>query len=336
MCYQVLRPLLFCLNTETAHHVTLAGLNVLYRLKLTKLYPSTTQPKTLWNLEFKNSVGLAAGLDKNGDYINALASLGFGFIEIGTVTPKPQPGNPKPRLFRIPEASAIINRMGFNNKGIDYLIENVKKAHFAGILGINIGKNATTPNENALDDYLICLKKAYPYASYITINISSPNTLGLRNLQHGEFLEHLLSNLKAEQARLHAQHQKYVPLLVKIAPDLTEQEVVELADTFKRLKIDGVIATNTTIDKTKIAQYPQAKETGGLSGLPVFEQSTVILRLLKRELQNAMPIIAAGGIMNAEMAAEKIAAGADLIQLYTGLIYKGPALIHECTSLFTH
>ena len=274
-------------------------------------------------LKFKNPIGVAAGLDKNGDYIDALAKLGFGFIEIGTITPKPQAGNPKPRLFRLPQSRAIINRMGFNNKGIDVLIANVKKARYKGILGINIGKNASTPIENALDDYLICLQKSYPYASYITINISSPNTVGLRDLQHGEFLNHLLSGLKAEQTRLSDQYGRYVPLLVKVSPDLDHAEIHDLAATILRHQIDGVIATNTTISRETV----NSQETGGLSGAPLTTLSTSALHVLHQSLQGKVPLIGVGGIMNAQDAQAKFDAGADLIQLYTGLIYNGPFLL---------
>ncbi len=311
MFYCLIRSLLFCLPPEVAHHLTLVAL---------KLWPfhvkQMSRPKRVFGLEFPNAVGLAAGLDKNGDYIDALARLGFGFIEVGTVTPKPQIGNPKPRLFRLPKEQALINRMGFNNRGIDYLVERVKASQYRGILGINIGKNATTPLEKAPQDYVICFQKAAPYASYITINISSPNTQGLRSLQHGEFLENLLRALKAEQAK----QAKYVPLIVKIAPDLTDDEVHELAQAFLKFKIDGVIASNTTI----------LPEKGGLSGSPLTQKSTEILRLFHQELQGKIPLIAAGGIMNSEDAAAKFAAGADLIQLYTGLIYAGPSLIAQC------
>lgn len=331
MPYALLKPLLFKIEPEKAHHLTLQTLKLVHSIGISSLlFSQIRQPKKLWNLEFNNPVGLAAGLDKNGDYIDALAALGFGFIEIGTVTPRPQDGNPLPRLFRLPEAQALINRMGFNNKGIDYLIERVKKAKYSGVLGINIGKNATTPIENALTDYRLCLQKAYPYASYITINISSPNTLGLRNLQHGEFLESLLEGLKTEQDQLARQHHKYVPLLVKVAPDLNEQEVIDLSNAFKQFAIDGVIATNTTVTRPGLDHFPDAQETGGLSGLPLHTKSTEILKSFKRELKDTMPVIAAGGIFSKETAQEKWAAGADLIQLYTGLIYKGPKLIQEC------
>ena len=332
--YPLLKPILFRMEAETAHALSLKALKALHQLHLLAK-PKLIQNKNLLGLNFQNSVGLAAGLDKNGDYIDALASLGFGFIEIGTVTPKAQDGNPKPRLFRLPEARALINRMGFNNKGIDYLIENVQAAKYRGVLGINIGKNATTPIEQACDDYLVCLKKAYPFASYITINISSPNTTGLRNLQHGEFLEVLLKTLKTEQMALQQTHQKAVPLLVKVAPDLTETEIIELSDNFLRFHIDGVIATNTTLARNAVENLAHGNEKGGLSGAPLTQKSTEVLRLFKRELKNEIPLIAAGGIMNALDAKAKIEAGADLIQLYSGLIYKGPRLIKDCIQIFS-
>lgn len=327
MYNRLLKPLLFCLPAETTHHLTLTSLNLLHLFKLTSFFSKpASNPKTLWNLEFKNPIGLAAGLDKNGDYIDALASLGFGFIEIGTVTPKPQAGNPKPRLFRFPKEGAIINRMGFNNKGIDYLIGRVRRAKYKGILGINIGKNVTTPIEEALEDYLICLNKAYPFADYITVNISSPNTAGLRDLQHGEYLENLLAGLKAAQTSLSIQHKKYVPVLIKIAPDLTLQEIKTLSQSFLSQNIDGIIATNTTL----LREGVHSQEAGGLSGTPLFQHSTEVLALFKQELKGKIPIIAAGGIMDANAATAKFAAGADLVQLYTGLIYKGPSLILKC------
>lgn len=332
MLYKHLRALLFKLSPECAHVLTLGSLNLFHKTRINKLlYKKIPQaPIEVMGLKFPNKIGLAAGLDKNGDYIDALADLGFGFIEIGTVTPLAQEGNPKPRLFRIPEASALINRMGFNNKGIDHLIAKVRQSHYGGILGINIGKNAATPIEKAQDDYLICLRKAYPYASYITINISSPNTSGLRSLQHGEYLNTLLKTLKDEQAKLADIHHKYVPLVVKIAPDLTEAEVLALAHTFLQLKIDGVIATNTTISRSGVGDHRVGKEIGGLSGAPLSLQSTEIIKLFHRELAGRIPLIASGGIMSAAIVAEKLAAGATLVQLYTGLIYAGPDLVNEC------
>lgn len=329
--YPLLRPLLFQLDPETAHHVTLEGLQLAYKSGLSPLFKAqnTEKPIDVMGLHFDNPVGLAAGLDKNGDYIDALAALGFGFIEIGTVTPRPQPGNPKPRLFRLPEHQAILNRMGFNNKGIDHLIEQVKQARYRGVLGINIGKNFDTPLEKAVNDYLIGLEKSYPYASYITINISSPNTKNLRQLQQGEEISRLLSALKDAQLRLQQQHGKYVPLVVKIAPDLSDEEIRHIAGLLKSLAIDGVIATNTTIDRSAIADHPLANENGGLSGAPVREKSTAVVKKLADELSGALPIIAAGGILNGRDAQEKIEAGAKLVQIYSGLIYRGPQLITD-------
>ncbi len=329
--YPLLRPLLFQLDPERAHHITLEGLKQAYQSGLSPLFKAqnTEQPIEVMGLHFDNPVGLAAGLDKNGDYIDALAALGFGFIEIGTVTPRPQPGNPKPRLFRLPEHQAILNRMGFNNKGIDHLIEQVKQACFRGVLGINIGKNFDTPLEKAVDDYLIGLEKSYPYASYITINISSPNTKNLRKLQQGEEISRLLLALKDTQLRLQQQHGHYVPLVVKIAPDLNDDEIQHIASLLKSLAIDGVIATNTTIERTAIADHPLASENGGLSGAPVKEKSTTVVKKMAEELGGALPIIAAGGILSGQDAKEKIEAGAKLVQIYSGLIYRGPHLITE-------
>jgi len=329
--YPLLRPLLFSLDPETAHEVTLKLLNSTYILGLSKLiYPAIDQkPVTVMGLDFKNPVGLAAGLDKNGDYINALAALGFGFVEIGTVTPRPQPGNPKPRLFRLPEHQAIINRMGFNNLGIDHLLAQVKQSRYSGILGINIGKNFDTPIENAADDYLIGLRKAYPSASYITINISSPNTKNLRQLQQGDEIKSLISSLKEEQQRLRREHGKYVPLALKIAPDLTTNEIAHIAGLLLEFEIDAVIATNTTIARDMIAGHPLANEAGGLSGAPVKQQSTLVVRELGAALNGKIPIIAAGGILSAADAQEKLEAGASLVQIYSGLIYRGPQLIAD-------
>ncbi|MEQ1740754.1 MAG: quinone-dependent dihydroorotate dehydrogenase [Methyloglobulus sp.] len=329
--YPLLRPLLFTLDAETAHEVTLKLLNAAYISGLSKLLypPISDKPVNVMGLNFKNPVGLAAGLDKNGDYIDALAALGFGFIEIGTVTPRPQPGNPKPRLFRLPEHNAIINRMGFNNLGIDHLLGQVKQSTYKGILGINIGKNFDTPMEHAVDDYLIGLRKAYPAASYITINISSPNTQNLRQLQQGDESRKLISTLKEEQLKLQQEHGKYVPLALKIAPDLTDGDISRLAKLLLEFEIDGVIATNTTIDRAMIANHPLASESGGLSGSPVKDKSTTIVNGLSAELQGKIPIIAVGGILNADDAQEKFAAGASLVQLYSGLIYKGPELIGD-------
>ncbi|NOR81187.1 MAG: quinone-dependent dihydroorotate dehydrogenase, partial [Methyloprofundus sp.] len=269
------------------------------------------------------------GLDKNGDYIDALAELGFGSIEIGTVTPRPQPGNPKPRLFRLPEHQAIINRMGFNNQGVDYLLKQVEASQYQGVLGINIGKNFDTPIEKATEDYLICLRKAYLAASYITINISSPNTKNLRQLQQGDEIKKLLSALKEEQQLLEKQHNKYTPIAVKIAPDLNDEEIRHIAGLLKEFSIDGVIATNTTIERSAVQGHPLAGETGGLSGTPVKRKSTYVVERLADELQGNIPIIAVGGIMSHNDAQEKLDAGASLVQIYSGLIFQGPHLVHD-------
>ena len=328
--YALLRPLLFKLDAEQAHHFTLDGLARAYRLGLLQKVAHHTCPTTLMDLSLPNPVGLAAGLDKNGQYIDALAALGFGFIEIGTVTPKAQAGNPKPRLFRVPEHQAVINRMGFNNQGIDAMIQNIEKSRFNGILGINIGKNATTPIENAADDYLLCLEKAYAHAGYITVNISSPNTQNLRALQGSDELSALLSALKNKQAHLAAAHGRYVPLAVKIAPDLNEQQVADIAHAAMQTEIDGIIATNTTIDKSALGHHPLAGEQGGLSGAPVREASNRVLKQLLAELEGRLPVIGVGGILSGADAAAKLHMGAAAVQVYSGLIYRGPALVKEC------
>jgi dihydroorotate dehydrogenase len=330
--YSLIRSLLFTLPTETSHNVSLTSLDAMERMGLIGLvgHDIEDDPRHVMGLTFPNPVGLAAGLDKDGDHIDAMAALGFGFIEIGTVTPRPQPGNDKPRLFRLPKANAIINRMGFNNKGIDYLIERVKEAKYRGILGINIGKNFDTPVERAVDDYLICMRKAYPHASYITVNLSSPNTPGLRDLQFGEPLNNLLSALKAEQQVLADLHAVYVPLVVKIAPDMIEEDVNTVAQALVDNGIDGVIATNTTIDKRAVANLPHGSEMGGLSGQPVREKSTKVVSLLAKALDGRLPIIGVGGIDSGDAALEKQTAGAELVQIYTGFIYRGPALVAEC------
>ena len=338
--YSLLRPLLFRLDPETAHHLTLGGLKTAHALGLSGLVARrpADDPRTVMGLTFPNPVGLAAGLDKNGDCIAGLAALGFGFIEIGTVTPLPQPGNPRPRLFRLPQAQGIINRMGFNNDGVDRLIENVKRADYRGILGINIGKNAATPIENAADDYLICLRKVYAHAGYVTVNISSPNTKNLRQLQGEAVLDILLAKLKAEQQKLADTHGKYVPIALKIAPDLDAEQIKQIAALLTKHRIDGVIATNTTLSREGVEHLPHGAETGGLSGAPVRDKSTAVIRALAAELQacaeqgrgSALPIIGAGGILSGADAAEKINAGAALVQVYSGLIYRGPALVGEC------
>lgn len=331
MLYPLLRNIMFKMDAEKAHHVGLNGLALLEMTGLSSLlYPKPKSKSVrVMGLNFPNPVGLAAGLDKNGDYIDALAALGFGFIEIGTVTPRPQPGNDKPRLFRLPEAQAIINRMGFNNLGVDHLIEQVRVAESNAIVGINIGKNFDTPVENAVDDYLIGLNKVYAHADYVTINISSPNTPGLRTLQFGESLNKLLETLKQEQAKLQQQHERYVPMAVKVAPDLETEEVEQLADSFAKYEIDAIIATNTTMSRQGVEGLVHATEAGGLSGRPVFEKSTEIVRQFKRALPEHLPIIAAGGIMSADDAVQKLDAGASLIQIYSGFIYQGPRLVRD-------
>ena len=332
--YSLLRPLLFKLDPETAHHVTLDALQIAYKLGALTLISKRPEPdpRNVMGLTFPNPVGLAAGLDKNGAYIDALAALGFGSIEIGTVTPRPQPGNPKPRLFRLPEAEAIINRMGFNNLGVDALLENVKRSHYKGILGINIGKNFDTPIERAADDYLIGLRKVYNHASYVAINISSPNTKNLRQLQGGDELDALLSQLKAEQEKLAEQHGKYVPLALKIAPDLDSEQIQQIATLLMRYRIDGVIATNTTLSRENVQHLPLHIEAGGLSGAPVRDKSTAVIRQLAAELKGALPIIGVGGILKGADAVEKMQAGASLVQVYSGLIYRGTDLLAECAT----
>jgi len=330
--YSLIRPLLFKLDAETAHHLTMSALRNAQLLHLLPLLAKKIpdQITSVMGLSFPNPVGLAAGLDKNGECINALGALGFGFLEIGTITPRPQPGNPKPRLFRLPQAQAIINRMGFNNLGVDALIENVKHAQYKGILGINIGKNFDTPIEHAAEDYLKGLRKVYTHASYVTINISSPNTKNLRQLQGGDELDAFLISLKAEQEKLAQQHGKYVPLALKIAPDLDAEQIKEISSLLMRHRIDGVIATNTTLSREGVEQLALHTETGGLSGAPVRKKSTDVIRQLATELKGEIPIIGVGGIMKGEDAAEKIRAGASLVQIYSGLIYRGPELIAEC------
>lgn len=327
--YNHIRDLLFYLNPETSHEFSLDMLGAAERMKLIGLMAPkvAVDPVNVMGLRFANSVGLAAGLDKNGDFFNALGALGFGFVEIGTITPRPQPGNPEPRLFRIPEAQAIINRMGFNNKGVDHLVEQVKKRRYQGVLGINIGKNATTPVENAVDDYLICLRKVYAYADYITVNISSPNTPGLRNLQFGDSLSRLLESLKKEQGVLAKAEGRYVPVAVKIAPDMDESEIAQVAGVLLQQGMDGVIATNTTVSRVGVEQYETSQESGGLSGVPVRDKSTWVIKTLHGCLGGKLPIIGVGGITDAASAADKVRAGASLVQIYTGFIYEGPALI---------
>ena len=334
MLYSVARPLLFTLAPERAHELTLSMLDKAYKLGFMH-QKVANKPVTCMGIEFPNPVGLAAGLDKNGAHIDALAALGFGFIEIGTITPRPQAGNPQPRLFRIPEAKAIINRMGFNNDGVDKLVENVKASKFKGILGINIGKNADTPVEDAVSDYLICLEKVYNYASYITVNISSPNTKNLRSLQSGDALTELLQTLKDRQLELAEQYNHYVPLVLKVAPDLTIEDINFISTQLLKFKIDGLIVTNTTLGREGVENLPNGNEAGGLSGAPVFEKSTECLRQFSKILDGRMPLIGVGGIVSGDQAVIKQQAGASLIQVYSGLIYTGPTLVKDCVDAMT-
>lgn len=338
MWYPLLRPLLFALEAEAAHRLTLGSLNALHCVGLANML--APQPascaRNVMGIRFPNPVGLAAGLDKNGEYIDALAAMGFGFIEIGTVTPRPQPGNPRPRVFRIAEKQAVINRLGFNNDGVERVTANVRRANYRGVLGINIGKNFDTPIERAVDDYRYCLDKVYPLASYVAVNVSSPNTEKLRQLQESAELENLLGTLKAEQRRLAHQHGKYVPLALKIAPDLDAAQVSAIAGLVRKHAIDAVIATNTTIARDGVAGLANSTEAGGLSGAPLTHRSTAIIRQLNGALGGSVPIIGVGGIMSGADATQKIAAGASLVQLHTGLIYRGPALVAECTSELCH
>ncbi|MET1218426.1 MAG: quinone-dependent dihydroorotate dehydrogenase [Glaciecola sp.] len=324
------KALMHC-EPEVAHDITIGFLARTQRTLLASTYRQTlpAKPVEVWGMTFPNPVGLAAGLDKNGQCVDAFQQMGFGFVEIGTVTPVGQPGNPKPRLFRLPEKQAIINRMGFNNHGVDFLIERVKEAKRSGIVGINIGKNKDTPEENALDDYLICLRKVYAYADYITVNISSPNTPGLRNLQYGETLTNLLQGLKAEQETLAQASQRYVPIAVKIAPDMNEEEIRAVAQTLLDTGMDGVIATNTTLSRDAVQGLKHAEEAGGLSGAVLTQQSLNVTQQLASVLQGKIPIISVGGIGDAASAQARLDAGASLVQVYSAFIYQGPALVKQ-------
>jgi dihydroorotate dehydrogenase len=331
MLYDLARALMFRLDAETSHELALGSMNIAASLGLPRLLGATqlSLPVKVMGIRFPNPVGLAAGLDKNGTAVDGLAAMGFGFIEVGTVTPRPQPGNPKPRLFRIPEHNAIINRMGFNNLGVDQLLKNLERSRYKGILGVNIGKNKDTPNEQAQQDYLLCMRKVYSRASYIAVNVSSPNTPGLRTLQFGDSLNSLLDALKMEQAKQSGLHGRYVPIAVKIAPDMDEEELSLVASALKTYEIDAVIATNTTLSRDGVEDSPLAEESGGLSGAPLRNKSTAVIKSLAEHLDGALPIIGVGGITEGFDAAEKIEAGASLVQIYTGFIYRGPALIRD-------
>ena len=330
--YGIARQLLFCLDAERAHDLSLKAMEAAYRSGLNPLLAS--KPPDLeteaFGIRFPNPVGLAAGLDKDAAHVDALAALGFGFIEVGTTTPRPQAGNPKPRMFRLPEHEAVINRLGFNNAGVDALVRNAERARFNGVLGINIGKNKDTPNERATDDYLACLEKVYARASYITVNISSPNTQGLRDLQEEETLKRFIGTLREAQERLGAQHGQRKPMLLKIAPDLSDAELDSMAEVLRAARIDGVICTNTTIARDAVSGHRYAAEAGGLSGKPVFTKSTAVLRGMAQRLGKSIPLIGVGGISCGADAVAKIDAGASLVQFYTGMVYRGPTLIGEC------
>jgi dihydroorotate dehydrogenase len=330
--YPFARPFLFALDPETAHDLAFAGLDQAAKFGLARLFAPrvSATPVSVMGITFPNRVGLAAGLDKNAEHLAGLATFGFGHLEAGTVTPRPQSGNPKPRMWRLPQANALINRLGFNNDGVDRFLANLAKSSYRGILGINIGKNFDTPNDRAADDYVKCLRAVYAKADYVTVNISSPNTAGLRDLQADAALEVLLRTLKAEQTTLAQKHGRHVPLVVKIAPDLTDDAIRGVARLLAAHRCDGVIATNTTIARDGVAGLPHADEVGGLSGAPLREKSTAVIRTLARALDGALPIIGVGGIIDADDAREKVAAGASLVQIYTGLIYRGPQLIAEC------
>jgi dihydroorotate dehydrogenase len=336
--YGLIRPFLFNQDPEKAHHFTFNSLKKLNQAGLLKwLVPAAvSDPVDLMGIRIHNRVGLAAGLDKDAAYINELGMLGFGFLEVGTVTPLPQPGNPKPRLFRLTRSESLINRMGFNNGGVEMMLNNIRRSTYCGPLGINIGKNAVTPNEQATSDYLKALEAVYPYADYVTVNISSPNTKNLRDLQQGESLDELLTQLKNKQASLADEHGKYTPLALKIAPDLVNEQIDSISDKLIRFQFDGVIATNTTIDKTTVSNEEHGNEQGGLSGPPVMEKSLHVIERLHSRLGDDIPIIGVGGIGNGSHAVEKIRAGARAVQIYTGLIYKGPELIEECAATIAY
>ncbi len=329
--YSLARLFLFCLDAERAHGIGLAAVEALYRSGLNPLValrPSPL-PTKAFGIEFANPVGLAAGLDKNGSHVDALFALGFGFVEVGTTTPRPQEGNPRPRMFRLPEHQAVINRLGFNNLGVDALVRNVERAKRRGVLGINIGKNKETPNALAVQDYIYCLDRVYPLADYVTANISSPNTAGLRDLQAEDALRRFVATLRDRQEKLAGLHGRRVPLLIKISPDLSEAEIDGIAQVLGEARVDGVIATNTTVDRYAIRTHPRAGEEGGLSGQPLYGKSTAVLRRLRSRLDESIGLIGVGGILSGADAAGKLAAGASLVQFYTGLIYRGPALIRE-------
>jgi dihydroorotate dehydrogenase len=331
--YGLARPFLFGLDAERAHHAALSALEATYRSGIGRLFLGHPHrlPTRVLGMEFPNPVGLAAGLDKNGAHVDALMALGFGFVEVGTTTPRPQEGNPKPRMFRLPEHKAVINRLGFNNDGVDALVANVSRAkRRQGLLGINIGKNKDTPNEQAADDYLFCLERVYPLADYVTVNISSPNTAGLRELQEEQALRRLVGTLREAQEKFAARHGKRVPMLVKIAPDLSDEDIDAAGRVLADLQVDGVVATNTTVSRFAVQGARHADEAGGLSGAPLMGKATAVLRRLRTRLPESIPMVGVGGIVTGADAATKMSAGASLVQLYTGLVYRGPELVAEC------
>ena len=331
MFYELARKALFSIDPETAHELSLESLRLGHRLGATRLLcRSHRQPVTCMGLEFSNPVGMAPGMDKNGDYFEALGGLGFGFVEIGTVTPRPQPGNPRPRVFRLTDAQGMINRLGFNNKGVDHLVRRVKNHQFKGILGINIGKNFDTPIENAADDYLHCLEKVYPYADYITVNISSPNTKNLRDLQGEDELDGLLGSMSERRSELADEHGRRVPLAVKVAPDLEDDTLPVIAEVVSRHRMDAVIATNTTITRDGVEGLKHAEETGGLSGAPLKPKADKVLAAFRALLPENIALIGVGGITSGQDAVDKLELGADLVQFYTGMVYRGPELVNEC------
>ncbi len=329
--YSLARPFFFCLDAERAHDLALASIEGAYRTGLNPLLAlkPVPLPTRVFGIDFPNPVGLAAGLDKNGAHIDALAALGFGFVEIGTTTPRPQPGNPKPRMFRLPAQQGVINRLGFNNGGVNALVRNAERARFSGVLGINIGKNKDTPNDSAVADYLFCLERVYARASYVTVNISSPNTQGLRDLQEEQVLRRFVGTLRERQEQLAAQHGVRKPMLLKIAPDLNESELDAIADVLLDTQVDGLICTNTTIARDAVAGAPHSGEAGGLSGRPLLERANAVLAGMSRRLGGKIALIGVGGIVDGQAAATKIRAGASLVQFYTGMVYRGPALIAE-------
>ena len=333
MLYALARPLLFALDPETAHRLTLSVADAVQAAGLSGFYGKRpSNPVHAMGIAFPNPVGLAAGLDKHAEHVDALAALGFGFLELGGVTPRPQPGNPRPRLFRIPEARALINRFGLNSVGVDAFVDNLKQAKVKSVIGVNIGKNKDTPNEKAADDYTLCLEKLYPHVDYVTLNVSSPNTVGLRDLQAVEFLAAILKSVSNKREALRDRHGRNVAVALKISPDLDDAQIRDIATIARREKIDGIVATNTTVSRDGVESHPNGVQAGGLSGAPLRERATRVVKVLADALQGELPVIGVGGILSGADAVEKLDAGASLVQLYSGLIYRGPELVSECVS----